>query len=221
MLDAAQLVAAMTRRAVIALVRLLTAVRGEWRGARPSSVQCIYFANHTSHGDFALISAVLPRQSRARLRPVAAADYWLRGPVRRFVIESVFHGVLIDRCRGDNRPDPLEAMTQALDAGDSLLMFPEGTRNSTAAMLLPFRRGLYRLAAARPHVELVPLWIDNLDRVLPKGEIVPVPLLCTVTFGEPFCLQATETETAFLARARAALLALSPPARCRREALES
>lgn len=218
--SAAQLFAAMMRRAVIAFVRLLTAVRSEWRGVAPSPVQRIYFANHTSHGDFALIWAVMPTRSRARLRPVAAADYWLRGPVRRLVIESVFRGVLIDRCRNDKRRDPIEAMTAALDAGDSLVMFPEGTRNSTAALLLPFRRGLYRLAAARPHVELVPVWIGNLDRVLPKGEMVPVPLLCTVTFGEPISIRATETETAFLGRARAALLALSPLARSRREVLE-
>jgi 1-acyl-sn-glycerol-3-phosphate acyltransferase len=220
MLSAAQQFAALIRRAIIALVRLLTAVRGQWRGSRPSPVQRIYFANHTSHGDFTLISAAMPTQSRARLRPVAAADYWLRGPVRRFVIEKVFHGVLIDRRRTDNRPDPVETMTHALDGGDSLIIFPEGTRNSTAAVLLPFKRGLYLLAAARPHVELVPVWIDNVNRVLPKGEMMPVPLLCTVTFGEAISIQATETETAFLGRARVALLALSPLARSQREVLE-
>jgi 1-acyl-sn-glycerol-3-phosphate acyltransferase len=218
--NAALMFAVTLRLAVIALVRLLTAVRSEWRGVQPSAVQRIYFANHRSHGDFALIWTVMPAPHRARLRPVAAADYWLRGPVRRFVIESAFRGVLIDRCRSDDRPDPIEAMAQALNAGDSLILFPEGTRNSTAASLLAFRRGIYRLAASRPHVELVPVWIDNLDRVLPKGEIVPVPLLCTVTFGEPINFQATETESAFLERARAALLELSPVACCSREALE-
>ena len=217
---AIQLFAAMMRLAVIAAARVLTAVRGEWRGTAPSPIQRVYFANHTSHGDFALIWTVMPAPIRARLRPVAAADYWLRGPVRRFVIGSVFRGVLIDRRRCDDRPDPIEAMTQALDAGDSLIIFPEGTRNPTAAGLLPFKRGIYRLAAARPRVELVPVWVDNLDRVLPKGEVVPVPLLCTVTFGAPINLQAAETESAFLERARAALSTLSRAAGSSRKVVE-
>ena len=141
---AVQLFAAMMRLAVIAAARgpAYAAVRGEWRGTAPSPIQRVYFANHTSHGDFVLIWTVMPAPIRARLRPVAAADYWLRGPVRRFVIGSVFRGVLIICCC-DDRPDPIEAMTQALDAGDSLIIFPEGT---TAAGLLPFKRGIHRLA---------------------------------------------------------------------------
>ena len=98
-------------------------------------------------------------------------------------------------------------MTDALDAGASLILFPEGTRNMTEERLLPFKSGLYHLAMARPQVELVPVWLENLNRMMPKGEIFPVPLLCTVTFGAPLTISAQEDKSAFLERARAALLA--------------
>ena len=86
---------------------------------------------------------------------------------------------------------------------------PEGTRNTTEERLLPFKSGLYHLARARPAVELVPVWIENLNRVMPKGELVPIPLLCTVTFGAPLALLAGEAKDAFNRRSHEALLALA------------
>ena len=85
-----------------------------------------------------------------------------------------------------------------------------GTRNISEANLLPFKSGLYHLAKARPDVEFVPVWIENLNRVMPKGEIVPIPLLCSVTLGAPVALGADEEKAAFLERSRNALLALAP-----------
>ncbi len=99
-------------------------------------------------------------------------------------------------------------MAAALDASASLILFPEGTRNLTESRLLPFKAGLYHLAALRPEIDLVPVWIENLNRVLPKGALLPVPLLCTVTFGTPMRLQPNEPKSTFIARAEAALVAL-------------
>ena len=101
-------------------------------------------------------------------------------------------------------------MASALDQGASLILFPEGKRNSADEPLLPFKSGLYHLAKARPEVDLVPVWIANLNKVMPKGEIIPVPLICTVTFGAPLHVAPDEAKDDFLARASAALLALQP-----------
>ena len=122
----------------------------------------------------------------------------------------MFKAVLIARHAETRTEDPIEQMAAALDEGSSLILFPEGTRNLTDMALLPFKSGIYRLALTRPGVEMVPVWIANLNRVMPKGELVPVPLICTVAFGVPLLLHEREEKTAFLERARAALLQLRP-----------
>ena len=196
----------------ILVTRLVTGVQTRWLGCGPSPVQRIYFANHTSHGDFLLVWTVLPPALRARTRPVAAADYWLKGPLRGFIAREVFRSVLIDRERKSDSGDPLAIMGAALGDGASLILFPEGTRNATEAPLLPFKSGIYRLARDWPGIELVPVWLANQNRVLPKGEILPVPLLCSITFGAPLTLAPNEAKRDFLDRARAALLDLAPAA---------
>ncbi|KAB2962583.1 lysophospholipid acyltransferase family protein [Zoogloea sp.] len=191
--------------------RLLTGVRALWLGCEPAPRTRVYFANHRSHGDFVLIWASLPPALRHRTRPVAGADYWLTTPLRRFLIERVFNGVCIDRRPERHGPNPVEQMGAALAAGESLILFPEGTRNMGDG-LLPFKSGLHHLARAHPEAELVPVWIENLGRVMPKGSLIPVPLLCTLSFGPPLAPVEGESRDAFLTRARAALLDLAPPA---------
>ena len=194
---------------VVAFARLMTGVRGEWCGCAPHPGRRVYFANHRSHADFVLIWAVLPPPLRRRTRPVARADYWLQSRLRRFFGQRVFKAILIDR-RGTTRDaDPVATMAAALDEHTSLILFPEGTRNTGDEPLLPLKSGLYHLARARREVELVPVWIENLNRVMPKGEYVPIPLLCTVTLGAPIALGESEDKDAFLDRCRCALLALA------------
>lgn len=203
-------IARVTARAIIVFARLLTGMRANWQGCVPAAVQRVYFANHSSHGDFVLIWGCLPPELRPLTRPVAGADYWDRSPLRRFIGRDVFRALLIDRTRSDPGSDPVALMRAALEGGDSLILFPEGTRNTTEARLLPFKSGIFHLARACPAVEFVPVWIDNLNRVMPKGEIVPVPLLCTVTFGQPVLLAPDDDKDGFLARCRDGLLALAP-----------
>ena len=195
---------------IIGFVRLLTGAQAFWRGGRPNAAQRIFFANHASHGDFVLLWASLPPWLRRRTRPVAGADYWNKSALRHFIGGRVFRAVLIDRERKEGSPDPVEQMVAALAGGDSLILFPEGTRNTTDAVLLPFKSGLFHLANRYPGAELVPVWINNLARVMPKGQLIPIPLLCTVTFGDALPRIDGEDKVAFLERARAAMLALRP-----------
>jgi 1-acyl-sn-glycerol-3-phosphate acyltransferase len=197
--------------AICAAARLLTGARALWQGTAPSAVQRIYYANHTSHIDFVLIWASLPAELRVRTRPVAGADYWNTTPLKRWLVHEVLHGVVIERVKSEGGANPVDQMIAALDHGDSLILFPEGTRNTTDNVLLPFRSGVYNVVAARPDVECVPVWIENLNRVMPKGEVVPIPLLCTLSFGQPVCIVPGQDKDTFLARLRDALLALAPP----------
>ena len=190
-------------------VRLLTGVQARWIGCAPDATQRIYFANHTSHADFALVWTSLPRPLRETTRPVAGSDYWNKGRVRRYLIHEVLHGVLIDRERPTRTENPIDTIVAALDAGASLIVFPEGTRNTTDELLLPFKSGIYHVAQRRSDVQLVPAWIENAGRVMPKGEFLPVPLLCSVTFGSPLRLAPGEDKAAFVGRARQALLNLA------------
>ena len=204
-----KLLHALIASSITAFTRLITGAQARWLGCAPALVQRIYFANHSSHADFVLIWASLPPALRHRTRPVAGADYWENGALRRFIIHKVLQGVLVDRVRRENAPSPVDTLVSALGTGCSLIFFPEGTRNTTDEVLLPFRSGLYHVACRCPDVELVPVWMENLGRVLPKGEIVPVPLLCSINFGAPIRLERGEDKDVFLGRARTALLDLA------------
>ncbi len=189
-------------------LQLLTGAHGRWSGCAPVGGQRIYCVNHTSHLDFLLLWTALPGRMRQLTRPVAAADYWNAGPVRRYVIQRVFRGVLVDR--SGKAPNPLEPVFAALTAGDSLIFFPEGTRGPGEG-LLPFKSGIYHVAREWRGLDLVPVWIDNSYRVMPKGMFFPVPLLCSMTFGAPLRLIEGEEKEAFLLRLRNAMLELQPP----------
>ncbi|MGC3983927.1 MAG: lysophospholipid acyltransferase family protein [Pseudorhodoferax sp.] len=191
---------------LLGLVRLLTGAQARWWGCPPKAEQRIYFANHQSHADLVMIWAALPAELRGITRPIAAKDYWTRTPLRQWITTAVFNAVYVDRERTEGQ-DPLAPLVQALDAGDSIILFPEGTRGH-AEEPQAFKAGLYNLALRFPQVVLVPAWIHNVQRVMPKGEVVPVPILCSVTFGAPMQLQADEPRQDFLVRARDAVVAL-------------
>lgn len=191
---------------LLGLVRLLTGAQARWYGCPPKAEQRIYFANHQSHADLVMIWAALPPELRAITRPIAAKDYWTKSRLRQWITTAVFNAVYVERERKEGE-DPLQPLAEALERGDSLIIFPEGTRGN-AEEPQAFKSGLYSLALQFPQAVLVPAWIDNIQRVMPKGEVVPVPILCSVTFGAPVVLEAGEERRHFLDRARQAVIAL-------------
>ena len=192
---------------LVGVVKLLVGAYARWVGTAPSDTQRIYFANHTSHIDTLAIWSSLPRALRRRTRPIAARDYWGKG-LKKYIATRGFGAVLIDRARANPEADPLEPLRASLREGDSLIIFPEGTRGQSAVPA-PFRSGLFRLANEFPGVELIPVYLDNLHRSLPKGALLPVPVVCTVRFGAPVVRIADESKESFLARARDAEIGLA------------
>lgn len=192
-------------RLLIGLVRLLVGAPARWIGPPPAGRQRIYFANHSSHIDTLALWTALPSEARRHTRAVAAADYWQKDALRRRIATQGLNAVFINRHGGDG--DPLQPLMTALAQGDSLIIFPEGTRRPQA---VPgeFKSGLFHLAQRFPEVELVPVYLENLHRCLPKGSLFPVPLICTVRFGAPLPRVAGEAKADFLARSRAAILEL-------------
>jgi 1-acyl-sn-glycerol-3-phosphate acyltransferase len=190
------------------VVRLLVGAVARYVNTQPYQGQCIYFANHTSHVDTLALWSALPTDLRRQTRPVAAADYWGKTALRRHIALDGLNAVLIDRTRATPDADPLAPLKAALAAGDSLIIFPEGTRT---AQPLPseFKSGLFRLAEAFPGVALIPVYLDNLHRSMPKGSFVPVPLICTVRFGAPLAHVDGESKEDFLVRARQAVVDLA------------
>jgi 1-acyl-sn-glycerol-3-phosphate acyltransferase len=179
-------------------------VRWHWRpvDARPR----IYFANHSSHLDALVLWAALPEPVRACTRPVAAQEYWQRSRIRNFVASRIFRSVFIPRC-GESvfaGRAMLRSLLGELDSGWSLILFPEGGRGS-GDDVTDFKSGLFQLCRERADLEAVPVYLESLNRVLPKGCVVPKSARSFVTVGAPLRLENGEGRSEFLARARQAL----------------
>ena len=191
---------------LVLIAKILSGATVRWVDCEPDNCQRVYFANHTSHLDALVLWSSLPKPIRGLTRPVAAADYWEGGPVRRYMA-SVFNALLIDRKKIKVHNSPIDIMLREIGNTHSLIVFPEGGRDPSG-VVRPFKSGLFYRAKKRPDLELVPVYIDNLNRVMPKGEFLPVPLLSCISIGAPIWLESGEKKGEFLARAREAVLAL-------------
>ena len=203
----------MISRVLAFVARLISGATARWSAPLDPRRQRVFFANHTSHLDFIIIWASLPPEMRATTRPVAGADYWGKGALRRFLATRVFNAILVERpapgAAGSSAAarQSIEAIAAGMDDACSIIVFPEGTRSLTGEVL-PFKSGLFHLCGLKPGLELVPVYLANMNRILPKGEVLPVPLIGRVVVGAPMQLTPGEDKQAFLSRARDALLAL-------------
>ncbi|SPB14892.1 acyltransferase [Caballeronia novacaledonica] len=199
------------QRGLLGVVRLVVGARGRFASVPPSARQTIYFANHTSHVDTLAILTALPPDVRASVRPAAARDYWEATPVRRFIAKRVLGVVYVTRQRTEGE-DPLQLVRDALASGWSIILFPEGTRSETGE-IAPFRSGLYWLSREFPDVQLIPVYLADLVRAMPKGKLLPVPFNCQVSFGDAVPGAAAFDKDEFLAMARDAVIKVKDPVR--------
>ena len=185
------------------IARFISGASVRWVDSQPDTCQRVYFANHTSHLDVILVWSALPTRVRRLTRPIAAKDYWSRGVIRP-KLARVYNAMLIDRTKIKVHQSPVDMMIREIGDIYSLIVFPEGGRSASDEMG-EFKSGLYYLGKKRPDLELVPVFIDNLNRVLPRGEFLPVPLLSCITIGHPIWLERGEPKAEFLVRARLAV----------------
>jgi 1-acyl-sn-glycerol-3-phosphate acyltransferase len=190
------------------ILRVLVGAQPRWIGSKPTNALRIYYANHTSHMDTLALWCALPGDLRAKTRPVAARDYWSGAGIKSYVATRGFNVLFIDRSPDNRDRDPLAPLGEALNRGESLIIFPEGTRRAQA-LPSPFKSGIFHLAKKFPDAELIPVYLDNLYRSMPKGTYLPVPLTCSVRFGAPLQRVADEAKDAFLERARQAVVDLA------------
>jgi 1-acyl-sn-glycerol-3-phosphate acyltransferase len=196
--------------------RVISGAAVRWECDPNADIQRIYFGNHSSHLDFVAIWSALPATLRRRTRPVAGRDYGERNALRRYLAGHVFHAVLVDRRQASLSVavapgTAVRRMAEQMADEYSLIVFPEGTR-SMDGEIGRFKRGLFYLSRLRPDAELIPVHLENLNRILPKGEALPVPMLSRVVFGRPLQTSGLDDEDEFLTRARSALIALKATA---------
>lgn len=192
-----------TSHVIVLLAKLFSGFTVRWVDCQPETCQRVYFANHTSHLDAVVLWSALPRELRNVTRPVAAKDYWSTGWLKPHIAKS-FNALLIDRKKIKVHKSPIDLMLEQMGDVYSLIVFPEGGRSSGEEMG-EFKSGLFYMGKKRPDLELVPVYIDNVNRILPRGEFLPVPLLSCITIGPPIFLEAGEPKTEFLKRAREAV----------------
>lgn len=202
----AELVAKM----ILYLCRLVSGVQVEIRDVDSFSGTAIFYANHSSHLDAMVILSLLPEELRKKTFIVGSKKYWQANAIRRYISNRVFKTVMIDRAGESNASGAFAAMSdmsKVLEQGYSIIIFPEGTR-SLEAEISDFKRGIYHLAKKNSAVKLVPVYLENMNRIMPKGELIIIPLLGRVVFGKPITLLEEEDKETFLARARKELVDL-------------
>ena len=199
-------------RFLCGFVRLISGAAARWVDCEPSTRQRIYYGNHASHLDIAVLWASLPPEVRLLTRPVAARDYWETSRIKQYLAHRVLNAIMIDRAghgAGFSAAQrSVEATVSGMGSCNSLIIFPEGTRGA-GEEIAPFKSGLYHIARKVPGVELVPVYMENLNRILPKGETLLVPFVSSISFGQPLVINDGENKSAFLLRARQALLTLA------------
>lgn len=189
------------------IVLIILGLNVRRRELLPERGPCILVANHNSHLDAMVLMSLFPLRKLPLLRPVAAADYFLRGKLLRwFALEIIGILPLARKREAGGERDPLKAISESLAAGEIVLLFPEGSRGNPEE-LERFRTGVAHLARRHPEVPVCPVFMHGLGKALPRGEAVLVPFFCDVFVGEP--LHWTGDRTSFMQALNGSMEALA------------
>jgi 1-acyl-sn-glycerol-3-phosphate acyltransferase len=149
----------------------------------PKSGPAIIVANHNSHLDTMVLMTIFPVTLLNKLRPVAAADYFLKNRFLAWFSLNILNIISIKRQNLSARENPLISCSQALSEGDILIIYPEGSRGEPES-LSTFKSGISHLAKSHPDIPIYPIFMYGLGKVLPKGETLLVPFFCDIFIGE-------------------------------------
>ncbi len=186
------------------VLMLVLGVNIRHRERFPGTGPAVVLANHNSHLDTVALMAMFPLRDLHRIRPVAAEDYFDQGGPFAWFARNIIHILPINRQGGQE--NPLAAAEEALDRGEILILFPEGTRGEPER-LAAFKKGAAHLAKARPETPVTPVYLHGFGKALPKGTVLFVPFNCDVFVGEAF--RSDGTIDGFMATLDARMTALA------------
>lgn len=180
------------------IVLVVLGLRIEGRENLPASGPAILIANHNSHLDTLVLMSIYPLRKLRRMRPVSAADYFLRTPIKRWFSTKIIRIIPMTRPTvrpskskpsiGKSKPNlgtsPFDPIFEAIETGDIVIFFPEGSRGAPE-QLTEFRNGIARIAQHHPDIPIVPIFMHGLGKALPKGDFVLVPFFCDIIIGKP------------------------------------
>jgi 1-acyl-sn-glycerol-3-phosphate acyltransferase len=158
----------------------------------PSNRQFIMIANHNSHLDALALMNLFPLTRLHQIHPVAAEDYFFSNPILAWFSKNFLNIIPIARSHISRHNNPLNKMCDALQAGQSLIIFPEGSRG-VPEEIAPFQNGIAHLIQKFPEIPVVPVFLKGMGRSLPKGEFVLVPFFCDVVVGSPLLCTGTKS----------------------------
>jgi 1-acyl-sn-glycerol-3-phosphate acyltransferase len=190
---------------VRAVVLIWLGLNVRHRERLPEDGPAIIAANHNSHLDTMTLMSLFPLKLLPKLRPVAAADYFDTGGSWGWFAKNIIGIIPVKRGSG-KEGNPLEPCERALDRGEILIIFPEGSRGEPEAMQA-FKKGIGHLATARRKVPVVPVFMYGLGKAMPKGSGLILPVNCTVSVGEP--LYGKPSYDAFVKELEASMTALA------------
>ena len=155
--------------------------------------QFILIANHNSHMDTMALMSAIPSRFIHRVHPIAARDFFGGSLFSRILMRYLVNATLIRRDREDPDRDPIDDMDKMLKKQRSLILYPEGSRGMPGKMS-NFKRGLGYLVQRNPNINVIPVYLENIYKTLPKGKKLILPYNCSIKFGQPIKFNSLEME---------------------------